>query len=371
MTEQNERVLVWDLPTRVFHWLLVLSVSACWLSSDDDRYLYIHVFAGYSAFLLLMFRLTWGVWGTHHARFRSFAYEWSSVTEYLKGLLNGQAARHIGHNPAGSWAVFLILILILLTTLFGILLFGGEEGHGPVSKYVTWAMGGLARPAHEFLAWSLFAVVMLHLGGVILESIWHKENLTAAMVSGFKDGGEGRGGGHVSHRGIVGVLLLIGLLLFAGYFFRGYVTSTKDNPFLPFAGTRLADNELWREECGDCHLAFHPTLLPGVSWRRLMQGQEDHFGEDLALEEETVVAIRDFLVTNAADHGRTEPARKIFASIHPGDVPVRITQTPYWKDKHEEIDDANWDKAKNHANCGACHRDAEVGTFEDAQMHLP
>lgn len=371
MTEQNARVLVWDLPTRVFHWLLVMSVSACWLTSDDDRYLYIHVFAGYATFALLMFRLGWGVFGTHHARFRTFAYEWPSVTAYLKGLLNGQAARHLGHNPAGSWAIFLILMLIFLTTVFGILLFGGEEGHGPLSRYVTWAMGDLARPAHEFLAWSLLGIVGLHLCGVIVESFWHKENLASAMITGFKDGGEGVGGGHVTQRGIVAVLILLAMLAFAGYFFRGYVTSTKDDPFLPFDGTKLVTNETWRSECTDCHMGYHPTLLPARSWKRLMAEQNKHFGEDLALDEDTVAEIEKFLVDNAADNRLTEPARKILESIPPTDSPIRVTETPYWKRKHHEIAKEEWKKVHGHGDCSACHADAKAGTFEDAEMHLP
>jgi len=307
---------------------LVLSVSAGWLTSDDDRYLYIHVFAGYATFALLMFRLGWGIFGTHHARFRTFAYEWPSVTAYLKGLLNGQAARHLGHNPAGSWAIFVILMLIFLTTVFGMLLFGGEEGHGPLSRYVTWAMGDLARPAHALLAWTLLAVVVMHLCGVVIESFWHKENLASAMITGYKDGGEGLGGGHVTHRGIVGVVILLAMLAFAGYFFRGYVTSTKDHPFLPFAGTRLATNDVWRSECGDCHMLYHPTLLPARSWKRIMEEQHKHFGEDLDLDEDTQAAVEKFLVDNAADNLLTEPARKILESIPPHESPIRITETP-------------------------------------------
>jgi len=371
MTEQRDKVLVWDLPTRVFHWLLVISVSACWLTSDDDRYLYIHVFAGYATFALLLFRLGWGVFGTHHARFRTFAYEWPSVTAYLKGLLNGQAARHLGHNPVGSWAIFLIITLTLLVTIFGMLLFGGEEGHGPLSRYVTWAMGDLARPIHEFLAWALLAVVGLHLGGVIVESFWHKENLTAAMLTGYKDGGDGVGEGHVTHRGIMGVVILVAMLVFAGYFFRGYVTSTKDDPFLPFAGTQLATNDVWRSECGDCHLAYHPTLLPARSWKRMLEEQHEHFDEDLDIDEDTLAKVKKFLVDNAADNRSTEPARKIFDSIPPHESPIRITETRYWKHKHDEISAADWKKVHGHGDCAACHADAKEGTFEDAEMHLP
>src|SRR3569832_2373175 len=126
------RLLIWVLPTRVFHWLLVAAFTAAWVTFDDNRYLDVHVYAGYLFFGLLVFRLVWGMIGSRHARFRSFAYEWPSVWAYLRGLLSGQAARPEGHNPAGAWAIFLMLALGLLVSLTGVMVLGGEEGHGPL-----------------------------------------------------------------------------------------------------------------------------------------------------------------------------------------------------------------------------------------------
>ena len=374
MSKQRNKQLVWDLPTRVFHWLLVLAFLGAWLSSDDDRYLYIHVFSGYTVLTLLVFRLLWGWIGTHYARFHTFAYDWPSVTAYLKGLLNGQAARYLGHNPAGSWAIFLMLLLILLVTSTGMLVFGGEEGHGPVARFVSSLVGDFAREAHEFLAWSMIVVVGMHLAGVLVESFLHRENLIGAMISGYKIGGDGGSDeGTVSQRSIVAVVILLALLVFAAYFFRGYVTSTKDDPFLPLHGPQLATDEVWRSECSDCHLAYHPSLLPARSWRRMLREQENHFDEDLGLDEETLSHLQAFMTANAADNGLTEPARKIFASIPATESPLRITATPYWKAKHDEIDDSVWKnpKVNGYGDCEACHRDAVAATFEDAAMHLP
>ncbi len=375
MTDRNaRRLLVWDLPTRVFHWLLVLGFLGAWLSSDDDRYLYIHVFAGYSVFALLVFRLAWGWVGTHHARFHTFAYDWPSVTAYLKGLLNGQAARYVGHNPAGSWAIFLMLCLILAVTISGMLVFGGEEGHGPVARFVSSLVGDYARPLHEFLAWSMITLVGLHLAGVVVESVLHRENLIGAMITGYKIGGDRPGDApEVGHRGLVAVVVLLGMIAFAGYFFRGYLTAKVDAPFIPLKGRQLADDPVWHEECGDCHLPYHPTLLPARSWNRLLDEQADHFDEDLGLDEETIAHLRRFMTSHAADTGVSEPARKIFRSIPPHETPIRITGTPYWKQKHSEIDDSVWKNPKvhGHGDCEACHEDAEAGTFEDAAMRLP
>jgi len=97
-------VIVWDLPVRLFHWLLALSFAVAWLTQGDDRYLDVHVFAGYLMSGLLAFRLAWGVLGNRYARFRAFAFPWRDVRDYLLGILSGQAPRYLSHNPAGGWA---------------------------------------------------------------------------------------------------------------------------------------------------------------------------------------------------------------------------------------------------------------------------
>ena len=88
----HDRIYVWDLPTRTFHWLLVASFTVAWLTFDDNRYLYVHTFSGYIFFGLLIFRLLWGMVGSRYARFRAFAYDWPSVWDYLKALASGKAA---------------------------------------------------------------------------------------------------------------------------------------------------------------------------------------------------------------------------------------------------------------------------------------
>ncbi len=97
-----DRVKVWDLPTRLFHWLLAGSFAVAWVTHEHDRYLDIHVFAGYLFLGLLLFRLAWGFTGGRYARFRAFRYRWSAAWDYLLMALRGRAQRHLGHNPAGS-----------------------------------------------------------------------------------------------------------------------------------------------------------------------------------------------------------------------------------------------------------------------------
>ena len=370
-TGSSGKIIVWDLPTRIFHWLLVSGFITAWLSSDDNRYLDIHVFAGYSFFGLLMFRFLWGAVGSHYARFRAFAYDWPSAFAYVKALMSGQAGRYLGHNPAGSWAIFIMLALGICVALSGMLVFGGEEGHGPLRGWINFDIGSAGKDIHELCAWAMLLVVIVHVGGVVFESVLHKDNLVWAMITGKKDGGEGAPS--ASTHGWVGVLLLA-LVVAGGFtYFRGYLTETATQRYRPFQGPKLADNATWRKECGECHLAYHPTLLPARSWLKMMEQQSEHFGESLGLDADTTKSITDFLVKNAAESGASEPAHKINKSVPKNETPLRVTETEYWKHKHGEIDEKYW-KAKKvggKGNCEACHLDAKDGTFEDADMRLP
>ena len=111
-----QRTLIWDLPTRVFHWSLAISFALAWLTAESDAWLTLHVFCGYLMFALVVFRLLWGMVGSHFSRFANFWFAPSQVLAYLNQLRRGQAPRHIGHNPAGSLAIYLLLALALAVT---------------------------------------------------------------------------------------------------------------------------------------------------------------------------------------------------------------------------------------------------------------
>ena len=371
-SKQNSvEVVIWDAPTRVFHWLFVISFAIAYVTHESDRFLFHHVYAGYLFIGLIAFRLVWGFWGTHHARFRSFAYDWPSVSAYLKGLITGSASRYIGHNPAGSWAIFLMLTLSVLITVTGVLVLGGEEGHGPLKNIVSYDIGSATKELHEGLANFMLLVVVLHVAGVLVESFIHKENLIWSMIVGRKAADAGTQGVHVYP--LLATLMLALVFASALFYFRGYITQTKDTPFLAFKHEPLVLNEAWQTECSDCHLAFHPSLLPARSWQVLFDQQNDHFGDDLALDQDTVDELLAFAKQNSSDQGATEPAHKITRSVPADQAPIRITDVRYWKKKHDDIDEKFWrsTKVKSKANCAACHLDAKEGWFEDSNMRLP
>ena len=364
-----KRLLIWDLPTRLFHWTLALSFAGAWLTSESDPWLAVHVFLGYLMLGLVGFRLLWGVVGSPYARFRAFWYGPRAALTYLRQLLRGQAARHVGHNPAGSLAIYLLLLFTVIIGVTGLLTLGGEERHGLAAGWLSVAQGQQIKALHEAAAIVMLLLVLGHIAGVLVESYLHRENLARSMLTGHKLA-DAATPTTQPRRGVAAIMLVL-ILVFAGAWF--FPTGKSLAPNLAFTGPPLADNAQWREECGSCHLAFHPSLLPARSWTRLMAGQAQHFGSDLALDDPTRTALLAFLTANAAEQQQTEAAFKISQSLAPGAEPLRITDTPYWVQKHRDISAAQWRQpsVKSKANCAACHQDAEAGTFEDGAMRLP
>ncbi len=135
-------------------------------------------------------------------------------------------------------------------------------------------------------------------------------------------------------------------------------------------------NELYNEECGDCHLAYQPGLLPEQSWRKLLSptALEDHFGEDAELDEETRIQLLDFAVKNSADKSTYKRSKKIMASLRGNRAPLRITDVPYIRRKHHEIPDkliSKNKKVRSLSHCDACHQQAEQGNYDDDTVNIP
>lgn len=370
--EHPVRILVWDWPVRVFHWLLVLAFAAAWLTAGDDRYVDLHAFFGYAALLLALFRIAWGFVGTRHARFREFAVSPAAALAYARELLARRTPRHyLTHNPVGSWAVWFLLALVFALAVSGVITLGGEEQQGPLAGLLERPAGKIMREVHEVIAWAGVALIALHIAGVIAESRVHHENLVRAMLDGRKDGDPAAA--IPSARGVVALALCVVLAVFAAWYFRIYAQATPEQPAVPYTSPALSLDAQWKSECGSCHLAYHPSLLPARSWQALFARQADHFGEDLALDAGVVAALSGYAQAHAAEQGASEAAIKIAAELPAGSTPLRITDTPYWRRKHAEVEATVWKSAPVHGkgDCAACHRDAEAATFEDAAMHIP
>ncbi len=167
------RILVWDMPARVFHWLQALSFVAAYLTAFSERMRNYHVALGYILLGLLAFRLLWGFVGTRYARFRSFLFNPKEVVVYLLTMIKGKPAHYLGHNPAGSVSVWLLLALGLFICVTGVLALQDDASDLVVDLH------GLATNV-------MLGVILLHLIGVLMSSILHRENLVRSMFTGYK-----------------------------------------------------------------------------------------------------------------------------------------------------------------------------------------
>jgi hypothetical protein len=125
-------------------------------------------------------------------------------------------------------------------------------------------------------------------------------------------------------------------------------------------------DETVTKECGDCHMAFQPQMLPQRSWIKIMDTLGDHFGEDASLDKATIETIKNYLTENAADAGWL--SGKFMRGVRDNWTPLRITEIPYWVREHnEEVPNYAWSdpKVRSKANCAACHPRAKMGNYDD------
>ena len=185
--QESATIKIWDPLVRLLHWGLAASFLVAYLSEDDR--LTLHSYAGYALLGLIAMRLVWGLIGSRHARFRDFVTPPAQALAYLGDALRLRAPRHLGHNPAGGAMVVALLLCLSLAGLSGVMLLGAAEFSGPLAEALRGLPPGWLEPleeAHEFLANLSLLLVVLHLGGVALASLQHRENLVRAMFTGNK-----------------------------------------------------------------------------------------------------------------------------------------------------------------------------------------
>ena len=196
---------IWDLPTRVFHWFLVLCFAGAWLTAESERTQLLHLTLGYCAGALVLWRVIWGVVGSRYALFGDFVRSPAAALRYLQAYLPGSTLaaprRYLGHNPAGGWAVLGLLALMLLAVLSG---WWAYQAGAP----------DMAGEAHEVLSHALLILITLHVLAVIATGFKHRENLVRAMWTGRKRA--------LPEQGIGSSHVLTGLLLFAAVTWLGW-----------------------------------------------------------------------------------------------------------------------------------------------------
>ena len=195
------RIAVWDLPLRLFHWLLVAAVAVALLSAEEgsplNRW---HVTAGWIAGILVVFRIVWGFIGGEHSRFAGFLRP-AGVVPHVRELLRGRAELSVGHNPLGALSVVALLTLVALT---------------------VWTGVTLREDLHEILGWTLLALVAVHVVAVIIMSVLTKENLPGAMITGTKPGARHPGAADARKPGWLALAIAVAVVAGAAWAVLAY-----------------------------------------------------------------------------------------------------------------------------------------------------
>lgn len=202
-----EQVRVWDPLVRTFHWSLVVLFTLAYATGDHAGT--VHIWSGYVVLALVVLRVLWGLIGTRYARFSDFLYPAAVIIGYTRDTLLRRAKRYLGHNPLGGAMIVVMLVCLLATGLTGYVLERARQQPAALASYsLSTAISAIAvaradddrgetrrengrgprwlKHTHEFFANLMLWLIFLHLGGVVLESLLHRENLVRAMVSGRK-----------------------------------------------------------------------------------------------------------------------------------------------------------------------------------------
>jgi cytochrome b len=203
------KVRIWDLPTRLFHWAIVLLVPALWWTHQIDR-LDLHILLGETMMGLVLFRLIWGVIGSSTARFAAFVRGPGATIRYMKG----KAVAAFGHNPVGGWSV--VAMLLLLSVQVGLGLFVSDEDGlncGPLSHLISYDSARILAHRHETLFYILLGLIGLHVAAILYYLVVRRDNLVTPMVTGRRapDGGDEAMVAAPKWRFLIAVLLAAGL----------------------------------------------------------------------------------------------------------------------------------------------------------------
>ncbi len=181
-----KKIKVWDLPVRLFHWLIVGLVAFSWYMAEQGQ-LRLHMYSGTAILTLVIFRIIWGFFGSTTGRFSHFVKGPGAVMAYLRRLREKGDIHPVGHNPSGGWAVILMLLLLLTQAILG--LFASEQDvffFAPLSDLVSLETSHLLTELHETLFNVLLTVVILHIAAVLFYLLVKKTDLILPMITGKK-----------------------------------------------------------------------------------------------------------------------------------------------------------------------------------------
>ncbi len=359
--------LVWDRGVRIFHWGLVASITMCaWTGFIAPRnWLNLHLAAGAAVAALVCYRLIWGATGSTYARFRSFWPSLAAIRLDVTAILRGRPQRHVGHNPLGSVMIFALLGALVLLAGTGLVALGGALKQGPLAFAVPFSIGWRAREIHALLAWALLVMVASHLGGVAFETLLTRENIVRAMITGRKRAPEVAPTVSLRAHPALASAIFAAIAVVAVY---GVISLSR----LPANGVPAASlDPVYQRECGGCHFAYPPSLGGATLWAAVINGLDDHFGENASLDPATMAQLLVWLTAGSAEHFDTLPAN-LFRWQNSAE-PQRVTATSEWTRIHQDIP-ASVFSARSvgvKGACQACHADAASGRFDPQSISVP
>jgi len=354
-------VMVWDLPTRFFHWTLLVSVAACLFTGwAGGAWRALHLAAGGVVAALVVFRLVWGLFGSEDSRFTAFPLSARQMRAHLRDLRHPPAAPHRGHNPAGAAMVVTLLTLLAAIVLSGAVAWGGVDKQGPFAL-LSQATGQSGHAVHALLAWTLPALVVLHVAGVALGSRLERVNLVATMIHGRKTL-PARRRPTVTARPAAAALSF-GAIVAAGGVVWLALPAVPPPP--PLAA-------VLRDECGGCHEPYHPIVLTATGWRQMIAGLADHFGEDAALSPDTARTVEAALTQGGTAETSDREVAHWMRSPDPA-APFAVTRSAGWQARHRALPETVFTgrAVSGRGHCSACHADAQDGLFAPQAIHLP
>jgi cytochrome b len=184
---QLRAVPVWDVPTRLFHWSLVILFAFSWWSGEQGgSWMRFHFWSGYAILTLVLFRIAWGLVGSRTARFSDFLKGPRAGLHHLGELLRPGKTSDIGHNPVGGWMVLLLLVLLVVQTVTGLFAEDRELNAGPLSLWVSQKTSHLLTEIHETVVNILLLLIGAHVVAVLAYLVFKRDNLIGAMFSGRK-----------------------------------------------------------------------------------------------------------------------------------------------------------------------------------------
>ncbi len=201
-TQYRNRVFVWDISVRIFHWTLVTLIIALFVTAEVlDGAIDLHATLGRAALVLILFRLLWGFVGSSYALFSQFVCGPGTVIAYVRSLLAKQYEFSAGHNPLGGWMVIALMVVVAAQATLGLFANDDVMFDGPLAYLVAKETSDLLTGLHEDLFNILMVLVGLHVAAVIWHKLFKGENLIPAMFIGYKelpagvDAENARGGG--------------------------------------------------------------------------------------------------------------------------------------------------------------------------------